>query len=109
VLINSSVGGLTNRSLANLFSELGEGSIGAVLITHTHLDHCDGAAGLQSRTDCAVITSREMCVILETGDEWASGLLGRQQGIYLENVQPSACRISMALEHKQQFEAGVLQ
>jgi glyoxylase-like metal-dependent hydrolase (beta-lactamase superfamily II) len=48
--------------------------------------------------------------ILETGDEIGSGLLvARRQGIYPQDLRLTPCRVSLAVQHKQEFEAGGLQ
>jgi hydroxyacylglutathione hydrolase len=107
VLIDSGAGTHTAELLANVVSEFGSSAIEAVIVTHCHLDHCGGAAGLQNRTGCRVIASEPGRSILETGDEEASGLrAARLQGTYPPDLCLAPCAVDLAVRDGQSFEAG---
>ena len=109
VLVDAGVGTHADTLFSNLSADFGTEAVAAVLITHGHLDHCGGAAGINAKTNCRIIASQETRLILERGDEQASGLrAARQQGLYPESLRFAQCRVSVGLRHDEQFEAGGL-
>lgn len=107
VLIDTGAGTHTAELLANVSSEFGSAEIQAVIITHCHLDHCGGAASLKSNTGCRLIAPEPSRLILETGDEEASGLrAARLQGTYPPNFRFETSVVDIAVHDGQSFEAG---
>jgi hydroxyacylglutathione hydrolase len=77
-----------------------EAAVRAVLLTHSHADHCGGAARLRRRYGCAVIVPAVSRTAIETGDELASGLAAaRASGSYPEDLRLEPCPVDSTFRH----------
>jgi hydroxyacylglutathione hydrolase len=109
VLIDSGGGTHTDVILENLRADFGSAEVESLIVTHGHLDHCGGAAGVRARTRCKVIANELTSPILEKGDEEKSGLrLARQQGMYSRDFRFEACPVDTVVKDSEAFEAGGL-
>lgn len=109
VLIDSGGGTHTDKILENLRFDLGLAEVESLIVTHGHLDHCGGAAGIRSKTRCKVIANDLTSPILEKGDEEASGLhLARKQGVYPPDFRFTPCPVDKVVRDRETFEAGGL-
>jgi hydroxyacylglutathione hydrolase len=109
VLIDSGGGTHTDVILENVRRDLGSAKIESLIVTHGHLDHCGGAAGIRAKTRCKVITNERTSPILENGDEEKSGLrLAREQGVYPRDFRFERCAVDRFVKDGETFEAGGL-
>ena len=108
-LIDSGGGTHTDRILDNLGAALGTTAVDTLLLTHTHPDHCFGAAALRERTGCRVAAPRMTAGILETGDVDRSGLRKAQaQGIYPPDFLFRPCAVDLPFDDGQTISAAGL-
>jgi glyoxylase-like metal-dependent hydrolase (beta-lactamase superfamily II) len=67
-------------------------SIRAIILTHSHADHANGAAKLQARTGCAVFAPDLSLEAVRQGDDFATGLAeAREQGGYPADLRMQPC------------------
>jgi glyoxylase-like metal-dependent hydrolase (beta-lactamase superfamily II) len=94
VLIDAGSGSDTDGLLANATAHFPGRRIEGLLLTHCHLDHCGGAAGIHRRTGCTVLAPEMGRDILESGDEERSGLrAAREQGVYPPDFRMERCAV----------------
>jgi hydroxyacylglutathione hydrolase len=109
VLIDAGSGIFTEQLLQNLSCEYPGRSVAAIIITHSHLDHCGGAAAIRECAGCKVIAPQLCRQTLESGDEVASGLrMAREQGIYPSETRLQPCAVDLAVEDGETFRADGL-
>lgn len=107
VLVDAGAGTHTEQMLQNLRSDLGSDAVKALILTHCHLDHCGGAAGLRKRTGCKVIAPQSSRSVLESGDEESSGLrAAREQGTYPADYRLEPCPVDLAVTDGTNFEVA---
>jgi len=107
VLVDAGAGTHTVQLLQNLRSDLGSDAVKALILTHCHLDHCGGAAGLRKSTGCQVIAPQLSRSVLETGDEDLSGLrAAREQGTYPPDFRLEPCPVDLGVVDGTNFEAA---
>lgn len=107
VLVDAGAGTHTQQLLQNLRSDIGPDPIKSLILTHCHLDHCGGAAGLRTLTDCQVIAPELSRAVLETGNEEGSGLrVAREQGTYPPDFRLEACPVDLGVADGTDFEAA---
>ena len=107
VMIDVGAGTHTEQLLDNLRSDLMTDAVKALVLTHCHLDHCGGAAGVRKRTACQVIAPQLSRSVLETGDEEACGLRSaREQGTYPPDFRLEPCPVDLGVADGANFEAG---
>ncbi|MHB8621218.1 MAG: MBL fold metallo-hydrolase [Chloroflexota bacterium] len=79
------------------------------IVTHGHLDHSGGAAGLRDRLGCGIASSPEVAGFLEAGDEAAISLhLARQAGRYSAEHRLRPCPVELTLGGGEDLELGDL-
>lgn len=110
VLVDAGSGTHTDSILDNLRQDLGSSDIKALLVTHCHLDHCGGAAGVQAATGCSVIAPEASRSILENADEEGSGLRqAREQGVYPADFKLRPCPVERAVRDGDSLRAAGLE
>jgi glyoxylase-like metal-dependent hydrolase (beta-lactamase superfamily II) len=107
VLIDAGAGTHSEQILRNLADDFPGQSVNSLLITHTHLDHCGGAAEIHERTECQVIAPIASKAILEHADEERSGLrVARSQGVYPADFRLKPCPVHRAVGDNERFSAA---
>ena len=110
VLIDAGAGTHTQQILKNVAADLPEGSVSALILTHAHMDHCGGAAGIREQTGCVVIAPQPSKPIIEAADEEASGLRkAREQGVYPSETRLACCKVDTAVGDGEVFSAAGLE
>jgi glyoxylase-like metal-dependent hydrolase (beta-lactamase superfamily II) len=107
-LIDAGVGLETEKILAQLRADsIPAGRIRALLLTHYHLDHAGGAAGLREALGVSVYASRATAQAVESGDERANSLdIARQRGLYPPDCRLRACPVARTLADGERIEAS---
>lgn len=83
LLVDSGCGRDSQAVIGAIRSELGDSTLVGVALTHGHVDHSGGAAGLASEFGIPVFASELAAEWLRAGDENAVGLpRAREAGIY---------------------------
>lgn len=110
VLIDSGAGTHTQQILKNVAKDMSEVPVAALIVTHAHVDHCGGAAGIRKQTGCVVIAPEPSKNIIESGDEEASGLRrAREQGLYPSETSLACCKVDKAVRDGEMFSAAGLE
>lgn len=109
VVVDAGGGTHTERILANLAADFGEAPVVALVLTHSHPDHCFGAAAIAEAAGCRVFAPEPSREILETGDAVRCGLrLAQQRGVYPADFQFRACKVDRAFRDGDTIEPGGL-
>jgi glyoxylase-like metal-dependent hydrolase (beta-lactamase superfamily II) len=110
VLIDAGGGSHVDCLLANVASHFPDWRIEGLLLTHCHLDHCGGAAGIRRRTGCAVFAPEISRDILESGDDERSGLrAARERGVYGPDVRLDGCAVHHGVRDGEAFTVAGLE
>jgi len=82
-------------------------SVGLLLLTHAHLDHCGGSAALRESLGLEVGLSSQEADALEQGDESAISLdRARAEGIYPEHCRLQPCPVAQRLSDGDEIPVG---
>jgi len=107
VLVDAGPGADTEQLLRNVAADLPGSRVTAVLITHSHVDHCGGAGALRNLTGCAVIAPEASRDIVESGDEETCGLRrAREQGVYPPEFRLRPCPVDTVVRDGDRFSAA---
>jgi hydroxyacylglutathione hydrolase len=107
LLIDAGGGTHTPKLLANLSRDFPGLPPKAVLLTHSHLDHCGGAASLRQMTGCKILAPEVSRSILEGADEEGSGLrLARELGIYPPDFRMQSCPVDRSVHDAESFQVA---
>ncbi|MBS1798416.1 MAG: MBL fold metallo-hydrolase [Acidobacteria bacterium] len=92
VLIDSGSGLHEAQIVDNLHEDFPGEPVVAVIVTHSHIDHAGGAAGLKECFQCRVVTNRVTAPTLRDADEERSGLRhAREAGAYPVDLRMKPC------------------
>jgi hydroxyacylglutathione hydrolase len=81
--------------------------VGAMIVTHSHMDHSGGAAALKARFKCSVLTSALTASIMMHADEDRSGLrLARERGIYPPGIRMTPCEVETIYEDGERIKVA---
>jgi len=107
-LIDTGVGLATNQILANCTEAIGNvKKIKHVLITHTHADHCGGAAQLRKKLGAKMYVSKPLAGQLRDGDEAAMHLdKARAVGGYPKDYFMTPCPVDVELSDGDTVKVG---
>jgi hydroxyacylglutathione hydrolase len=109
VLIDAGGGTHSDKLLRNLAADIPGLDVKALLLTHSHMDHCGGAASIRYLTGCQVLAPELARETLERGDEEACGLRrAREQGVYPSDFHLKACPVDAAVTDGDRFSAAGL-
>src|SRR5258708_22473233 len=83
VVIDAGSGLHESEIVHHLLDDFRDVPVAAVVVTHSHMDHSGGAAGLKERFNCRVVMSNLSAPIVSNADEDGSGLKqARERGTY---------------------------
>lgn len=109
-LIDAGGGRMTSEIVANIAQEgLDPNRVSMLFVTHAHVDHSGGAAGLREQLGLRVAASSEVAPWLRTGDEQASSLdVARDGGVYPPDFVFSPCPVDEQLADSDTIQVGDL-
>jgi glyoxylase-like metal-dependent hydrolase (beta-lactamase superfamily II) len=107
-LIDAGVGAETERIIENVVKEsLNKTKISKLILTHAHLDHAGGTARLKEILNLEVYISEKEAVYLETGDEYAIGLVAaKKSGIYPKDYKLHPVKVDHCLNGGESIKVG---
>ena len=107
-LIDAGVGEDTSTIIDNIKKEgLDVSKVSKVILTHAHLDHSGGAAGLKKSLGLRVYISEIEAEYLENGDEDAIGLnIAKRTGVYAEHFSLTPVKIDQKLKGGESIKIG---
>ena len=107
-LIDAGVGEDTSTITDNIKKEgLDISKVSKVILTHAHLDHSGGAAGLKKSLGLRVYISEIEAEYLENGDEDAIGLnIAKRTGVYAEHFSLTPVKIDQKLKGGESIKIG---
>jgi len=110
-IIDTGTGRAEAEILANARADgIDERKIRYVLVTHGHLDHAGGAAGMRTRFNAPVLAAAPTADFLWRGDEDAISLTGaRQAGIYPADYHLRATHVDRELQDGDRVRVGALE
>lgn len=109
VLIDAGSGLYEEEIVLNLSVDFPGVPVSAVLLTHSHIDHCGGAPGLRDRVQCPILAPSVSQPILETADEERSGLRrARAMGAYPSTLHMTPCAIDTSYRDGEQIQVAGL-
>jgi hydroxyacylglutathione hydrolase len=107
VLIDAASGLNENEIVDHLLEDFPDVPVAAVVVTHSHMDHSGGAAGLRARFGCRIFTSDLSAPILSFADEDGSGLKrARERGTYPPDLQMKPCPPDATYQDGEQIQIG---
>jgi len=81
-----------------------------LLLTHYHIDHAGGAAGLQERFDLITYAAWDAAEALRAGDEGATSLdVAKRAGFYRADYHFRPCRVDRELREGDRVRVGSLE
>ena len=109
-LIDAGGGRATAEIAANIEREgLDPQRSAALFVTHAHVDHSGGAAGLREQLRLRVAASSEVAQYLRIADERASSLdVAREGGVYPRDFGLSPCPVDQELADGDTVQVGDL-
>jgi hydroxyacylglutathione hydrolase len=107
VLIDTGSGLYEAEIVQHLREDFPDVPVAAVVVTHCHMDHSGGAAGLRERFHCSVLTSELTAPILRDADEERNELRhARERGIYPEDLRMKPCAPDATYTDREQIRMG---
>jgi glyoxylase-like metal-dependent hydrolase (beta-lactamase superfamily II) len=107
-LIDTGVGEDTSMIIDNIKKEgLDISKVSKLILTHAHLDHSGGTAGLKKSLGLKVYISEIEAEYLENGDEDAIGLnIAKRTGVYAEHYSLTPVKIDQRLKGGESIKIG---